>query len=40
MTLFVPTGKREAVRRAMNGLREMPVGLAKDGSKVIFNINR
>lgn len=37
MTLFVPTNKREAVRRSMNGLREMPVGLARDGSKVIFN---
>src|SRR3972149_1341063 len=35
MTLFVPTSKRDSVRRAMNGLREMPVGLAKDGSKVI-----
>jgi len=40
MTLFVSTSKRDLVRKAMNGLREMPVGLAKDGSKVIFNINR
>jgi len=40
MTLFVPTSKREKVRRAMNGLREMPVGLSRDGSKVIFNIQR
>lgn len=38
LTLFVPTGKREMVRKAMNGLREMPVGLSRDGSKVIFNI--
>lgn len=40
LTLFVPTHKRDKVRRAMNGLREMPVGLSRDGSKVIFNINR
>jgi len=40
MTLFVPTSKREAVRKAMNGLREMPVGLANSGSRVIFNIAR
>ncbi|MEK7091039.1 MAG: GHMP kinase [Patescibacteria group bacterium] len=38
LTLFVPTGKREAVRKALGGLREMPVGLSRDGSKVIFNI--
>lgn len=40
LTLFVPTGKREAVRKAMDGLREMPIGLSKDGSKVIFNIRK
>lgn len=40
MTLFVPTDKREAVRKAMKGLREMPSGLSRDGSKVIFNIKR
>ena len=40
MTLFVPTNKREAVRKAMHGLREMPVGLSRDGSKVIFNIRK
>ncbi len=38
LTLFVPTNKREGVRKAMNGLQEMPVGLSRDGSKVIFNI--
>ncbi|KKT81271.1 MAG: hypothetical protein UW78_C0013G0008 [Candidatus Azambacteria bacterium GW2011_GWA1_44_9] len=42
LTLFVPTGKREAVRKAVTAClpagREMPVGLARDGSKVIFNI--
>ncbi|TSC85246.1 MAG: D-glycero-alpha-D-manno-heptose-7-phosphate kinase [Microgenomates group bacterium Gr01-1014_16] len=40
MTLFVPTSKREKVRSALHGLREMPVGLSRDGSKVIFNIQR
>lgn len=38
LTLFVPTNRREGVRKAMNGLQEMPVGLSRDGSKVIFNI--
>jgi len=38
LTLFVPSGKREAVRKSLKGLREMPVGLSRDGSKVIFNI--
>lgn len=42
LTLFVPTGKREAVRKAVTAClpagREMPVGLSRDGSKVIFNI--
>lgn len=40
LTLFVPTGKREAVRKAMDGLREMPVAPSRDGSKVIFNIRK
>lgn len=40
LTLFVPTTKREAVRKAMNGAREMPIGLSRDGSKVIFNIRK
>lgn len=40
LTLFVPTTKREAVRKAMQGSREMPIGLSRDGSKVIFNIRR
>jgi len=40
LTLFVPTDKREAVRKAMNGAREMPIGLSRDGSKVIFNIRK
>jgi len=40
LTLLVPSVKREAVRRAMAGLQEMPVGLSRDGSKVIFNIRK
>lgn len=40
LTLLVPSEKREKVRRALSGLREMPVGLSHDGSKVIFNIRR
>ena len=38
LTVFVPTTKREKVREALRGLREMPVALEKDGSKVIFNV--
>ena len=40
LTLLVPSGKRESVRKALKGLREMPMGLARDGSKVIFNIRK
>ena len=40
LTLLVPTNKRDKVRVAMKGLKEMPVGLSRDGSKVIFNIRR
>ncbi len=40
LTLFVPSTKREAVRKAMHGSREMPIGLSHDGSKVIFNIRK
>lgn len=38
LTVFVPSTKREKVREALRGLREMPVALEKDGSKVIFNV--
>ena len=42
LTLFVPSGKREGVRKAVTAClpagREMPIGLSRDGSKVIFNI--
>ena len=40
LTLFVPTSKRAAVRKALHNLQEMPVGFSRDGSKIIFNIRR
>lgn len=40
MLLLVPGNRREAVRKAVNGWREVPFGLALDGSKVIFNVRR
>lgn len=40
MTLLVPTNRRDSVRKAIKGLREMPVGFSVDGSKVIFNIRK
>jgi D-glycero-alpha-D-manno-heptose-7-phosphate kinase len=40
LLLFVPVERRKSVREALEGWREMPFGLAKDGSKVIFNIRR
>jgi D-glycero-alpha-D-manno-heptose-7-phosphate kinase len=44
MTLFVPTSKRAAVRKALATClpagREMPVGFSVDGSKIIFNIRK
>lgn len=33
-------GKQEAVRGALRGMREMPFGLERDGTKVIFNVRR
>lgn len=40
LTLIVPSNKREEVRMALSAFREMPVGLSRDGSKVIFNIRK
>ena len=40
LTLFVPTQNRDRIRHALSDLREMPIGLSHDGSKVIFNIKR
>ncbi|MCR4324164.1 MAG: GHMP kinase [Candidatus Curtissbacteria bacterium] len=39
LLLVVPPEKKEAVRKAL-GLRELPFNLSKDGSKVIFNIQK
>lgn len=38
--VWCPEGKRQAVRHAMNGLRELPFQFEPDGSKVIFNYRR
>ncbi len=38
--LYSPYEKREAIRNALHGLREIPIRLEQDGSKVIFNYRR
>lgn len=40
MLLYCPLEKREKVRQSMNGLREIPIRLEPDGSKVIFDYRR
>lgn len=40
LLLVVPSDKRQAVRKALSGFREMPFRLERDGSKVIFNVRR
>ncbi|MAG59627.1 GHMP kinase [Candidatus Woesebacteria bacterium] len=40
LLLVVPDTKRQAIRRALRGLKEMPFRLEIDGSKVIFDIRR
>jgi D-glycero-alpha-D-manno-heptose-7-phosphate kinase len=37
LLFFCPLGKREAVRGALSALKELPINLERDGSKVIFN---
>jgi D-glycero-alpha-D-manno-heptose-7-phosphate kinase len=39
LLLYVPLGRQAAVREALNGFRELPSGLSRDGSRIIFNIN-
>lgn len=39
LLLYVPLGRQAAVREAMVGFRELPSGLSRDGSRIIFNIN-
>lgn len=40
LTLLVPGERRAGVRKALAGWREFPMGLSRDGSKVIFNIRK
>lgn len=40
LLLVVPGEKRNKVRKALSGLREMPFRFERDGSKVIFNVRR
>ena len=40
LLLVVPGDKRPAVRKALADFQEMPFGLERDGSKVIFNVRR
>ena len=39
LLLYVPLGRQAAVREALSGFRELPSGLSRDGSRIIFNIN-
>jgi D-glycero-alpha-D-manno-heptose-7-phosphate kinase len=40
LLVCVPPRKRNAVREELSELRELPITLARDGSKVIFNMRR
>ena len=40
LMLYCPLEKREKVRAALDGLREIPIRLEPDGSKVIFDYRR
>lgn len=40
MLIYCPDGRRQAVREAMRGLRELPFRFEPDGTKVIFNYRR
>lgn len=40
LLLYCPRDKRDAVRNALNGLREIPIQLEPSGSKVIFDYRR
>ena len=39
LLLYVRPENQASVRLAMNAFRELPFGLSRDGSKIIFNIN-
>ncbi|MCL4390439.1 MAG: GHMP kinase [Patescibacteria group bacterium] len=40
LVLIVPSQRRESVRQALSSYKELPIGLERDGSKVIFNVRR
>jgi D-glycero-alpha-D-manno-heptose-7-phosphate kinase len=40
LLLYCPKGKKDNVRAALHGLRELPFQFESDGSKVIFNYRR
>ncbi len=40
MLLYCPEGRRQSVRDALSGVRELPFGFERDGSKVILNYRR
>jgi len=40
LLLYCPRERQETVRKALNGMRELPFHLEQDGAKVIFNYRR
>ena len=40
MLLYCPPERQPAVREALDGLKELPFSLERDGTKVIFNVRR
>jgi len=40
LLVYCPDGKRQEVRQALRGLRELPFRFEPDGTKVIFNYRR
>jgi D-glycero-alpha-D-manno-heptose-7-phosphate kinase len=40
LLLYVPPAAQDAIRDALRGYREVPIGLERDGAKVILNVHR
>jgi D-glycero-alpha-D-manno-heptose-7-phosphate kinase len=40
LMLYCPPARQPAVRAALLGMKELPFGLERDGTKVIFNVHR
>jgi len=40
LLLCVPPASQDAVRAAPHGYREVPIGLERDGAKVMLNVHR